>query len=173
MGLAREKVSDDFQLDRTQFSVVDLTDPDDSVECGLTRPVEERFRANFCAGRMAIPTLARDFKEFLKWLNWKGVEYLLIGGYAVGIRGHIRKRSRHLGGCQCKERDQTQSCNSRIWVLDEAISLSFSRVRTLSGVGFRPSRGRLENRPAGWKSCPTRTSKLRPNEASYGIFSAT
>jgi hypothetical protein len=39
---------------------------------------------------MAIPALARDFKEFLKSLNSNRVEYLLIGGYAVGIYGHIR-----------------------------------------------------------------------------------
>jgi len=39
---------------------------------------------------MAIPALARDFKEFLKSLNSNSVEYLLIGGYAVGIYGHIR-----------------------------------------------------------------------------------
>jgi len=39
---------------------------------------------------MAIPALAREFKEFLKSLNSNGVEYLLIGGYAVGIHGHIR-----------------------------------------------------------------------------------
>ena len=39
---------------------------------------------------MAIPTLARDFKEFLKLLNSNDVEYLLIGGYAVGIHGYIR-----------------------------------------------------------------------------------
>jgi predicted nucleotidyltransferase len=39
---------------------------------------------------MAIPVLARDFKEFLKSLNSNRVEYLLIGGYAVGIYGHVR-----------------------------------------------------------------------------------
>jgi hypothetical protein len=39
---------------------------------------------------MATPALARDFKEFLKLLNSNHVEYLLIGGYAVGIHGHIR-----------------------------------------------------------------------------------
>jgi len=38
---------------------------------------------------MAI-VLARDFKELLKSLNSNSVEYLLIGGYAVGIHGHIR-----------------------------------------------------------------------------------
>jgi hypothetical protein len=39
---------------------------------------------------MAIPALARDFKEFLKSLNSNSVEYLLIGGYAVAIYGYIR-----------------------------------------------------------------------------------
>jgi hypothetical protein len=39
---------------------------------------------------MAIPTLPRDFKEFLKLLGSHGVEYLLVGGYAVGIHGYVR-----------------------------------------------------------------------------------
>ena len=39
---------------------------------------------------MAMPALARDFKEFLKLLTSNRVEFLLIGGYAVGIYGHIR-----------------------------------------------------------------------------------
>lgn len=39
---------------------------------------------------MAKPRLAGDFKEFLKLLNSTGVEYLLVGGYAVGIHGYIR-----------------------------------------------------------------------------------
>ncbi len=34
--------------------------------------------------------LADDFKEFLRLLNSKGVEYLLIGGYAVGYHGYPR-----------------------------------------------------------------------------------
>jgi hypothetical protein len=39
---------------------------------------------------MATPALVRAFKEFLKSLNSNSVENLLIGGYAVGIYGHIR-----------------------------------------------------------------------------------
>ncbi len=31
-----------------------------------------------------------DLKEFLKLLNAKSVEYLLIGGYAVGYHGYVR-----------------------------------------------------------------------------------
>ena len=39
---------------------------------------------------MAIPKLALDYKEFLKLLESNHVEYLLIGGYAVGIYGYVR-----------------------------------------------------------------------------------
>ncbi len=34
--------------------------------------------------------LPNDFKEFLRLLNAKSVEYLLIGGYAVGYHGYPR-----------------------------------------------------------------------------------
>ena len=34
--------------------------------------------------------LPDDFKEFLNLLNANGVEYLLIGGYAVGYHGYPR-----------------------------------------------------------------------------------
>jgi len=39
---------------------------------------------------MATIRLPPDFKEFLKLLNARRVEYLLIGGYAVGYHGYPR-----------------------------------------------------------------------------------
>ena len=39
---------------------------------------------------MATIQLPQDFKEFLKLLNSHQVEYLLIGGYAVGYHGYPR-----------------------------------------------------------------------------------
>lgn len=39
---------------------------------------------------MATPLLPADFKDFLKLLNSRQVEYLLIGGYAVGYYGYPR-----------------------------------------------------------------------------------
>jgi hypothetical protein len=39
---------------------------------------------------MAIPSLPSDFKEFLRLLGLNGVEYLLIGGYAVNVYGYVR-----------------------------------------------------------------------------------
>jgi len=39
---------------------------------------------------MATILLPTDFKDFLKLLNKNGVEYLLVGGYAVGHHGYPR-----------------------------------------------------------------------------------
>lgn len=39
---------------------------------------------------MAKMTLPPDFKEFLKLLNDKNVEYLVVGGYAVAFHGFPR-----------------------------------------------------------------------------------
>jgi hypothetical protein len=45
MGTRPENGLDDFDLDRTQFSVASLTEPDDALAYWLSRPVEERLRA--------------------------------------------------------------------------------------------------------------------------------
>lgn len=34
--------------------------------------------------------LPQDFKEFLQFINANQVEYLLVGGYAVGYHGYPR-----------------------------------------------------------------------------------
>ncbi len=39
---------------------------------------------------MDSPRLTEDFKEFLRSLNAHHVEYLLVGGYAVGLHGYPR-----------------------------------------------------------------------------------
>jgi hypothetical protein len=39
---------------------------------------------------MGLMQLPRDFKEFLQSLNKNQVEYLLVGGYAVGYHGYPR-----------------------------------------------------------------------------------
>src|ERR1044071_5357992 len=39
---------------------------------------------------MAMIQIPPDFKEFLKLLNEMKVEYLVVGGYAVGYHGYIR-----------------------------------------------------------------------------------
>jgi hypothetical protein len=39
---------------------------------------------------MDAPLLTDDFREFLRLLNAHRVEYLLVGGYAVGLHGYPR-----------------------------------------------------------------------------------
>lgn len=39
---------------------------------------------------MATTPLPPEFSDFLKLLSSHGVEYLLIGGYAVGLHGYPR-----------------------------------------------------------------------------------
>ena len=39
---------------------------------------------------MDAPLLTDDFKEFLRLLNAHRVDYLLVGGYAVGLHGYPR-----------------------------------------------------------------------------------
>ena len=39
---------------------------------------------------MAGIELHPDFKDFLRLLNFHGVEYLLVGGYVVGYHGYPR-----------------------------------------------------------------------------------
>ena len=39
---------------------------------------------------MAKIELHPDFKDFLRLLNSRGVEYLIVGGYAVGFHGYPR-----------------------------------------------------------------------------------
>jgi hypothetical protein len=71
MASAPENEFEEFRLDRSQFSVAHLMDPDDSVEYWLSDlSTSVCAPSNFYEGpSMAIPALARDFKEFLKSLN--------------------------------------------------------------------------------------------------------
>jgi hypothetical protein len=39
---------------------------------------------------MDVPLLTDDFREFLSLLNVNRVDYLLVGGYAVGLHGYPR-----------------------------------------------------------------------------------
>lgn len=38
----------------------------------------------------SAPALPEDFTDFVHALNANGVEYLLVGGYAVGVHGYVR-----------------------------------------------------------------------------------
>ena len=42
--------------------------------------------------------LPNDFKDFLKLCDRHAVEYVIVGGYAVGFHGHPRATFRMIGG---------------------------------------------------------------------------
>lgn len=39
---------------------------------------------------MAMPPLTPDFRDLLKIFNSHGVEYLVVGGYAIDAHGFVR-----------------------------------------------------------------------------------
>jgi hypothetical protein len=70
---------------------------------------------------MAKPARASDFKEFLRFLNSNGVEYLLVGGYAVALHGFIRATN-----------------DLDVWVRTSPENAA-RVVRALNEFGFRPA----------------------------------
>ena len=70
---------------------------------------------------MATSVLPPDFKEFLQLLNANGVEYLLVGGYAVGYHGYVRA-----------------TADMDIWIALKPQN-AVKAVETLHQFGFAPS----------------------------------
>ena len=79
-------------MDKTRLSVSLLDEPSDDLEYWLSRTPEERLAGiETCRGySMDTTRLPPDFKDFLRLLTDHQVEYLLIGGYAVGHFGYVR-----------------------------------------------------------------------------------
>ena len=57
--------------------------------------------------------LSRDFKEFVESLNANGVEYLVVGGYAMAMHG----RPRHTGDLDVWIDQRTENANRPIRAL--------------------------------------------------------
>jgi hypothetical protein len=70
---------------------------------------------------MATIHLPNDFKEFLELLNSEKVEYLLVGGYAVGCYGYSRATG-----------------DMDVWIAIHPANAA-AMVRALRGFGFRSS----------------------------------
>ena len=69
---------------------------------------------------MATPPLPSDFKEFLRLLISHQVEFLLIGGHAVGYYGYVRA-----------------TADMDIWVRSDAVNAS-RIVSAIRDFGFNP-----------------------------------
>src|SRR5437773_5322779 len=100
--------------------------------------------------------LPDDFKEFLRLLNSHAVEYLLIGGYAVGHYGYPRDTAAWSFGRRCLPR--TLGGWLRHWRRSDSVPVpsrptcSSSRIRSSASV----------SRPFDWNcSPPFRASRWR------------
>ena len=85
------------RIDKTVISVAQLRDAGDEKAYWRSRTAGERLNAIEQQRRMVYGEieLHPDFKDFLKLLNSRGVEYLVVGGYAVGYYGYPRAHRRH------------------------------------------------------------------------------
>src|SRR5436190_19447261 len=83
---------------------------------------------NICdGGSMATIRLTQDFREFLNLLNSAKIEYLLIGGYAVGLYGVARPT---------KDMD--------VWISTSPENLD-KLIEVLGKFGFRPDQFKRED----------------------------
>jgi Nucleotidyl transferase of unknown function (DUF2204) len=87
--------------------------------------------------------LNQDFKEFAQLLNAHGVEYLIVGGYALMAHGHVR----NTGDIDFWVNPTPQNANRLMKVLNEfgmgSLGIqaeSLSVVDTVIQMGFPPAR---------------------------------
>ncbi|MCB0569901.1 MAG: hypothetical protein KDC66_09075 [Phaeodactylibacter sp.] len=102
-----------YKLDRTVFRRQTTEEADERLAYWLSQPLRERLRAAkqlitraWGLSPEAIPRMQKglfkarrrmrneiffqDFLEFIQALQQNGVEYLLVGGYAVILYGYMR-----------------------------------------------------------------------------------
>src|SRR5688572_16367721 len=55
-----------------------------------TRCSEAETRHSSTPWRSSMSTVQSDWIEFIQVLEQRGVEYMIVGGVAVGVHGHVR-----------------------------------------------------------------------------------
>lgn len=82
------------------------------------------------------------FREFIEQLNLKGVEYMLIGGYALGAYGHIRATNDldiYINATLANAKKMVQACID-YGIPAETIELEMFLTEKLVGIGDPPLR---------------------------------
>jgi hypothetical protein len=102
---------------------------------------------------MATIRLPPDFKEFLQLLNERGVEYLLIGGYAVAHYGHIRVTNA-IDVWVAIDPDKANRVAEAVrgFGFAEVTPEMFSRPNRIVRMGVPPYKSRLLPRSTAWSS---------------------
>ena len=83
---------ENYRLDRGALEVGSLKDKPNDRQYWMSKTPKNASKPSNCCVKspMATIRLPRDFKEFLKLLNSKFAEYLIIAGYAVDYYGYAR-----------------------------------------------------------------------------------
>ncbi len=92
---------------------------------------------------MAMMHVPPDFKEFLKLLNFHHAEYLLIGGYAVGIHGYPRPTGDMdiwIRATPQNARLTAQALKNFGFELNESITALFEEENNIVRMGVPPMR---------------------------------
>mgnify|MGYP002349359040 FL=1 len=96
--------------------------------------------------------LSPEFKEFLNLLNQNNVEYLIIGGYAVGYHGYPR----YTGDIDIFIGIEDKNIENVLYALKEfgfdVLCLSenlFSKKGNIVRMGFQPNRIKILNKISG------------------------
>lgn len=94
----------------------------------------------------------KDFKEFIELLNKNRVEYLLVGGYALGIHGYPR----YTGDMDIWVKPTLENAQKILKVLDDfgfsELELSqddFTKLGNVIQLGYPPLRIDLLTQPDG------------------------
>ena len=88
--------------------------------------------------------IPQDFKDFLKLLNSRGVDYLLIGGYAVGYYGYPRATADMDVWVDVKNKDNLNRLISALndfgITVDKKETELFAEKGQMVRIGFPPVR---------------------------------
>ncbi|MBI2429395.1 MAG: hypothetical protein HYV29_11490 [Ignavibacteriales bacterium] len=90
-----------------------------------------------------MPQLPSDFKEFLQLLNFHKIEYLLIGGYAVGYYGYPRATGDidiWIAISPANAKKISQALTDFGFTLDAATQESFLQENKVIRMGIPPMR---------------------------------
>src|SRR5438552_107356 len=114
---------------------------------------------------MATIKLTQDFKEFLRLLDSEKIEYLLIGGYAVGLYGHVRGTKDMDVWIATDPENLDRLINALVRFGFAPTSLNreiFTGDQTVFRMGIPPNRLEILTRIAGvdFRDCYTRRKTL-------------
>lgn len=125
---------------------------------------------------MVMLKLTQEFKEFLNLLESGKIEYLVIGGYAVGLYGHVRptKDIDLWVSIEPENIDRIQAALIQFGFPPSSVALPlFSDQTTMLRIGFPPNRIELISKIAGveFKDCYPQMQRLMLDDVFVPVIS--